>query len=389
MTGRVRWVGLVGLPLACAPPPPSAPTPELPPAPTVAVPSRIVAPNESGTAEELLALARLDHDNARCEAALRRVERVQVADAGGPHAAEAYYLEGLCQEQLGRHEASARAFTAAYSGAPSSPFALGAAIRASRLWIFLERAEAAEDAARFAIERFDAELAARDRVAVYGARALGALRRNEVKEAEYWTGKARIAVSEGGLDSGGLIPRDLAQMYFALGEIRKIRSEAIPFDPMPADFPRAFETRAQLLLDAQGAYADVMRAEDAFWSARAGTRIGELYANLHRAVVTMPTPSGAEARRLGPLFEGAMRLRYLVLLEKGLAMVEHTVAMAQRTDPHAAWAQRAASTRDRMSALLAAENRAIDALPHSRESLRQVLTELQRRKADPPPPTSP
>jgi hypothetical protein len=169
-------------------------------------------------------------------------------------------------------------------------------------------------------------------------------------------------------------------MYFALGEIRKLHSEAIAFDPLPGDFPRAFESRAQLLLDAQGAYADVMRAEDAHWTARAGTRIGELYENLHRAVTSMPKPHGAEAKRLGPLFDGAMRLRYLILLQKGLDMLEHTVAMAERTGPHTPWAERARLARTRLLSQIGDENRAIDELPYSRQSLRQVLEELQRRK---------
>jgi hypothetical protein len=131
-----------------------------------------------------------------------------------------------------------------------------------------------------------------------------------------------------------------------------------------------------------------MRAEDAQWTARAGTRIGELYENLHQAVTRMPTPSEAEARRLGPLFEGAMRLRYLILLEKGLAMLDHTVAVAERTESHTPWAERARAARDRLADRLALENRAIDALPYTRETLKQVLVELQRRKAGASPASS-
>lgn len=350
---------------------------------------RIVSPREAGTAEELLALARLDYEAGRCDVALRRLGRVAAAEASGDTLAEALYFEALCEEQLDRHEPSARAFSALYAKHPSSRRARDAALRASRLWVHLERLAAAEDAARFAVERFETELSPQERVAVHSAKALAALERGDAAAAELFTGKGRAISAGAGLDGGGLIARDLAQLYFALGELRKLRSEAIAFDPVPEDFSRAFEDRAQLLLDAQGAYADVMRAEDALWSARAGTRIGELYENLHAAVSRMPRPAGAEAKRLGALFEGAMRLRYLILLEKGLAMLDHTVAMAERTEPHTPWAERARETRDRLAARLVSENRAIDALPHPRESIRRVLDELQRRKSSDGSPPGP
>jgi hypothetical protein len=349
------------------------------------VQERIVSPEEGGTAAELLALARLDYEAGRCELAEARLRRVLAAETKGESAAEALYYEALCEEALGRHESSARTFSALYASKPRSRFARDAAVRASRLWGYLDRWSAAGDAARFASERFASELVPNDQVAVYSARALAALYQGASDEAEYWTGKARVIVEANSLDSGGLIARDLAQMYFALGELRKLRSEAIVFDPVPPDFPRAFEDRAQLLLDAQGAYADVMRAEDAQWSARAGTRIGEMYENLHQAVTTMPPPGAVEKQRLGPLFEGAMRLRYSILLEKGLAMLDHTVTMVDRTDGHTRWAERARAARDRLAARLASENHAIDALPYTRESLREVLAELQRRKAGSPP----
>src|SRR5690606_23429167 len=157
------------------------------------------------------------------------------------------------------------------------------------------------------------------------------------------------AIVEGSrLDGGGLIARDLAQLYFSMGELRRVKSEAMDFASVGEGFAFRFEARAQLLLDAQRAYAAVMRVEDAHRPARAGTRIGELYEALHRDVMVTPLPQAARDPKLGPLFEGAMRLRYVVLLQKGLAMVENTVAMVERTHEQSAWAGRARVLRQRL-----------------------------------------
>ncbi len=209
----VAALGLAVLAFACAPLPAVARAPHPPapsPPPAVPVQERIVSPEEGGTAAELLALARLDYEAGRCELAEARLRRVLAAETKGESAAEALYYEALCEEALGRHESSARTFSALYASKPRSRFARDAAVRASRLWGYLDRWSAAGDAARFASERFASELVPNDQVAVYSARALAALYQGASDEAEYWTGKARVIVEANSLDSGGLIARALA-----------------------------------------------------------------------------------------------------------------------------------------------------------------------------------
>jgi len=103
--------------------------------------------------------------------------------------------------------------------------------------------------------------------------------------------------------------------------------ERIRFAPVPSDFAAVLEQRCQLLLDAQSAYSDAMRAYDAHWSAMAGFRVGELYQKLHEELMQVPAPKSADSAGKRQLFEGAMRLRYSILLDKAKAMMDHTVAM--------------------------------------------------------------
>jgi hypothetical protein len=105
-----------------------------------------------------------------------------------------------------------------------------------------------------------------------------------------------------------------------------------------------------------------------------------MYEKLHEDVMATPLPEAVRSARLGPLFEGAMRLRYIILLEKAVGVLDRTVAMVERTQERSGWADRARDARARLGRRLAEENRAVDALPHSRESLGEVLLELQRRQ---------
>ena len=179
------------------------------------------------------------------------------------------------------------------------------------------------------------------------------------------------------LDRLEVIPRDVAQLYFALGELRRLRAREIRFDPFPPDFAQHFERRAQGLLDAQSAYLDTMRARDAHWSAMSGYRIGQLYAELHQDVMETPTPPGLER---SDAFQGAFRLRYLILLEKGLNMFERTISLAERTGQDSVWVGRAREQSVELRRLLGDQHAFIDSLPYSREDLRRVLEGIQARQ---------
>jgi tetratricopeptide (TPR) repeat protein len=362
------------------------------PEPTRVGPTTIVSPDEARSAEQLVDLARVDLQAGAFEAAATRAERVVAAEPGGPRVPEALHVAALAREGLRQHERAAATFSELYAAHPKSRWARDAAVRASRLWVYIERYPAADDAATVALERFSSELSPAERVAVFSARSLAASALGDTARAEFFVGKARGVADGAALDGGGLVSRDLAQMYFALAETRRIRSEQTEFAPAPEDFAVRFEQRAQQLLEAQSAYADALRAEDAHWSARSGTRIGEMYERLHRDVMATPLPEAARSKRLEPLFEGAMRLRYVVLLEKAVGILDRTVNMVERTNERSRWAERARELRSRLGERLLEENRALDALPYSRESLRQVLAELQRRKdptPGPEPPTDP
>jgi hypothetical protein len=109
----------------------------------------------------------------------------------------------------------------------------------------------------------------------------------------------------------------------------------------------------------------------------AGYRVGELYQHLHRDVMRAPVPTAGVAAKKRQLWEGAMRLRYRILLEKGLKMMDGTVALSERTGEQSPWIARARAAKHELEETLAAERDALSKLPYSEEELRAALDSLK------------
>ena len=129
-----------------------------------------------------------------------------------------------------------------------------------------------------------------------------------------------------------------------------------------------------------------MRSRDAHWSAMSGFRVGELYHQLHRETMAIPTPKAATDLKKKQLFHAAMRLRYRILLEKGLRMMSGTVRIGERTGEDSYWVTRARKAKKSLEQALADEKVALSKLPYTEDEMRAALEKLKGRK---PPVTKP
>jgi tetratricopeptide (TPR) repeat protein len=340
----------------------------------------VVTPREAASVDELLDRASRRLQAGEAAEAARAFDRLFALDPDGPLAAQALLQSATAHERAGDREASARRLEQLAERFPRHALAREALVRTVRLRAFLEQWTRAGQAASLLLMRY-ADLRPFESVVALSGRALALVAAGDVDRALYYVEQARTVVEDHGLDAAGRLPRDLAQLYFALGEIRRIRAERIQFVPLPGDFPAELERRCQLLLDAQSAYSDTMRAYDAHWSAMAGYRVGQLYQKLHEELMRLPVPATADTPERRQLFEGAMRLRYAVLLSKALAMMEHTLAMAARTGERSEWVWRTEQAKRAIQRAMQAEQEAIDRLPYTREQLRAALDRLARQKA--------
>jgi tetratricopeptide (TPR) repeat protein len=341
------------------------------------VPHVVVTPTRTLTLDELFAEADRDAARGRHEDAARGFDRVAALEPTGPLAAEALFRAGDAHDTLGHHELALERYRAVADRHLGHPRARPAALRSVRLLTYLEDfAWAGRYADRLLAHP---DLRPFEAVVAHGGKALSLVAEGDDVRASAFVERGRDVVEREGLDLAGRLPVDLAPLYFALGEVQRLRAERIRFVPVPPDFGVVLEQRCQLILDAQRAYSDTWRAYDAHWSTLAGFRLAGMYEKLHQELMTIPPPESADTTGRRDLFEGAMRLRYAVLLEKARTMMEHTVTMADREKERSPWVERARQSLLDIRTAEQREHAALAKLPYSRADLEGVLADLKKK----------
>lgn len=345
-----------------------------PAAPTVVLPTTYVTASDSGTLQDRFDRASAWLASAEYAMAAAAFDKLASLPDAGAFAPAALFNAGLSYEGALDNKTALQRYRQLLARFARAPEAKLAQLHSVRLLARAEDWKALGNVAAELAQRQD--LRPIERIEAYGALALALVEQDQEQDAAPWVAKARTIVEEERFDQGAQLPLPVAQVYFALGEVRRLRGEAITFVPMPSDFAAELERRCQLLLDAQDAYAQAMRAYDAHWSTMAGYRVGQLYQRLHRDIMSIPEPASAKTDRQKLLFKGAMQLRYRVLLDKGLRMLDRTLAMAERTGQDSAWVERAREAQRDLQQAASDARAAIEQLPYSEQDLQRALQSL-------------
>jgi tetratricopeptide (TPR) repeat protein len=345
--------------------------------PATVVPALIVSSTEVADVEELFLAGQTHLRQGRPAQAAVPFDEIVKHDPLGPFAARALFQGALAHEQSGELEAAAARFEQLERRFPEASLAAEALTRSLRLRLYLEEWQRAGDVGAHFLARYP-QGHVLGRILSHAARALDSLAREQGADAEYFVARGLDIVEQLELDRAGQIPRDLAALYFAQGELRRLEAESKALSADVREFAARLEQRCELLLSAQSAYSSAMRAYDAHWSTMAGYRVGELYERLHQELMRIPPPRAGTSREQ-LLFAGAMRLRYSVLLGKASSMLDHTLAMAARTGEDSEWVRRTERARAELGRATADEQAALDRLPFTREDLQRALDDLATR----------
>jgi tetratricopeptide (TPR) repeat protein len=383
VVAAVASAGATGL--GCAARPVVAPTP-LSPAPTVLAP-QIFSPRTEGTPRELFARGEVALLGQRWREASDAFEALLAGEPDGPNTAAALLDLGLAYEGLDQREKARDRYHELATRFPNDPNARTALSNACAIHAYLEEWPALVQTAAALLARPDVDDI--DRMTGLGARGLG--------EVELGKTDAASKDIEDGLDIvernhyGALnrLPVPAAQLRFALGELRRARSEEISLTPPGDDFLAKMDARCSLLLSAQNAYADAIRSVDPHWAAMSGYRVGDMYRRLHHDLMEIPPVAKAKTERDKQLHFGMMHVRYRVLLEKGLEMMRRTLALAGKTADTSAWVKRTEEAKAEMERAIEDEKAQIASLPFTEDELRRALELLEAKvtgKPVPPPP---
>jgi len=336
-----------------------------------------VTPDEVITEAELAKRAERALVEQRWQVAADAYATLFAADSQGPHAAEYLFNRGIALEGMDDRAKARDVFLDLARLFPQDAKARAALVRAATLDAYLEDWKALAAIGDALLARGDLDDV--DRLVALGARGL----------AQVELGEDRIASSDvhEGLDLADqlhygdrdVLPVAVAQLRFALGELRRVRSERIALDPPPPDFLSKLDERCGGLLEAQAAYAMAVRSVDPHWATMAGYRVGEMYRALHRDLMRIPPPPTSKTERQKQVFFAFMHVRYRVLLEKGLRELQQTVALSERTSDSSAWTQRARAALSEMETALSSEKAQIDKMPFTEDEVKEALSQMQKR----------
>jgi tetratricopeptide (TPR) repeat protein len=376
--------------------------------PAVGSPAHIEAEPRIVTADDVTTQAELE---SRAERALLEQRWKDAADAyrlllaadpSGPRASGYMFDLGLSLEGLERRADARDTFLDLARRFPEGPKARAALVRAATLDAYLEDWAALEAIGEELLARPDIEDI--ERIVALGARGLARVER--VEQATLTAPVAAVApapeephavdptldlrASEdilAGLDLSDrfhygdrdVLPVAVAQLRFALGELRRVRSERIAFEPLPPDFVAKLDERCAGLLEAQAAYSQAVRSVDPHWAAMSGYRVGAMYRRLHHDLMQIPPPATSKTERQRQIFFAFMHVRYRILLEKGLREIEQTVALGERTQDSSSWISRAREAREEMQTALADEKTQIERMPFTEEEIAKALELLGKK----------
>lgn len=359
--------------------------PSAPVAPThVELRPIIVTPDDAATETELAARGERALMEQRWQDAVDAYRTLVAADATPEHLPEYLFDLGLALEGMQDRAHARDAFLDLARRFPEGAKARSALVRAASLDAYLEDWRALEGIGDTMLARTDLEDV--DRLVALGARGLARVELGDD------TGGSKDILD--GLDladqlhygARDVLPVAVAQLRFALGEMRRIRSERITFDPVPPDFLDKLDERCGGLLEAQAAYAMAVRSIDPHWAAMSGYRVGEMYRALHRDLMQIPPPATSKTEKQKQMFYAFMHVRYRILLEKGLREMEQTVALGERTADSSPWIERAREAQQEMQTALDDEKAQIARMPFTEADVNAALDILKKKTAKAPKP---
>jgi tetratricopeptide (TPR) repeat protein len=188
--------------------------------------------------------------------------------------------------------------------------------------------------ARATLDRLVARqgLPAGDRVRALAQRGIVELEDGKAEEAER---SLRLAVSiyRAADEEERLDDHFAAQAQYYLGEVYREWFRALRLDPSKGDeasLQRDLESKAEMLLSAQGHYLRAIRMGNDRWAVASGFRIGELYDELRAQLLDAPLPPDLDDEHAGA-YRGELRKRVRVLAAKAITAYEQTLSRAARS----------------------------------------------------------
>jgi hypothetical protein len=297
--------------------------------------------------------------------AVRYFERLVDFFPQSPHRREALYQAGLAHERLEQWEPAAARFSE-LADPRGTGDALDAAFRLAETHYHQEHYE---DAARLlATIAARPELPVGRRLEAQVQQGVCELEAGQPERAEA-TLRQTISTYEALADKDEVENYYPAQAQFFLGEIYRLRYTQVALEPAKGADALAedLNTKAELLLSAQGHYLRAIRVGNGHWATASGSQIGALYEDLYNQLIHSPPPRELDAEQ-AEVYREELRKKVRVLLTKAIDAYERTLEAAERIGSHNTFVDKTRQSLEKMKALLLRDSEAqapAQARPHS------------------------
>jgi tetratricopeptide (TPR) repeat protein len=361
----------------CGSPPPVVAPPAPVPAETAS--HQMIGAKAEGTPKELFARGQAALMAQHWEEARDVFDALIGGEPDGPLAAQSMLGLGAALEGLGDREKARDTYRSLDRRFPNDPAAREALTREASIDAHLEDWPALGDVGARILARKDATDF--ERVLGHGARGLSRIEAGDDTMASRDVQDGLDIVERTGMGTAGRLPPPVAQLRFALGEIRRVRSERVSFQPVTPDFLIKIELRCQGLLDAQNAYADAIRSTDPHWAMMSGFRVGEMYRVLHKDLMSIPPTEQAKTEKDKQLFYAIMHVRYRAFVDKGIEMMRRTIELGEKTPESQAWLTRAKAAKKDMEDALALEKAEFAKFPFTEAEVERAIAIMKENLA--------
>lgn len=278
--------------------------------------------------EELFAIGQAAFAAKEFERAAAAFDRLVDLHPGSKREAVALYNGGVAHQRLDQWRLALERFRTMerrYTG----PDALESTFRIAECYYHLDELPAAAEVLTGLVARTD--LPPGEHIRALTQLGIVELEGGHLDDAEK---HLRLAVSawRSGSEQERLDDYHPSQAQYYLGEVYRAHFLAVRLDPSKDDeqeLAQVLESKASLLLSAQGNYLRAIRMGNGDWAVASGYRIGELYDGLYSAMVEAPLPPGLDAEQAA-VYRSELKRKVRVLVIKAITIYEQTLAVAGR-----------------------------------------------------------
>ena len=303
--------------------------------------------------EELFAHGSSAFAAADFRQANRFLDRLADFYPSSPHRREAIYKSGLAYEKTKNWEEAASRFAQLADAEHGTGDALEAAFQLAATFYFQERYSDAAQILGAVAARSDLRITTVIEAKVQRGVCEVELGKSEIAER---TLREAVDLYQEQTDKHDIDESYPAQGEFFLGEIYRLRSEAVSLQPEQdaEQLARDLEYKAELLLSAQGHYLRAIRIGDRYWSTASGSQIGMLYENLYSHLIHSPVPKQLDGEE-AEIYRQELRKRVRVLVTKAINIYERTLEAAERTGSSGVFVERTRESLRKLKELLVAD----------------------------------